>query len=185
MNRTEIINKLIEKHGYQSYLEIGTQNGANFNSINCFSKLGVNPDKNSKADVHLTSDEFFVTNKDVFDIIFIDAYHVKDNAIRDIQNALDCLMEGGSIVVHDINPKSELMQQVPRKTKEWTGNVWEAWIHFRKREDLFMVAYSEDYGVGLIQKGEQKPIKPRGVDYTKFDKNRVEYLNIDNTFFND
>ena len=183
MNHTIIINKLIEQYNYQTYLEIGTQQGVNYYAVKAPSKVGVDPDPKSNADVYLKSDDFFAQNKNHFDIIFIDGYHEKEQAIRDIDNALKCLNEGGCIVVHDINPTTEEMQQVPRITKQWTGDVWKAWMHFRARKDLFMVAYEGDFGVGVIFRGEQKPKKPRNLTFANFIKNKKTWLNINNDFF--
>ena len=47
MTRTEIINGLIEKYGYKSYLEIGVntpaQPGYNWTGVNIETKHGVDP----------------------------------------------------------------------------------------------------------------------------------------------
>ena len=109
MNRIEIIQELINKHGYKNYLEIGVRDGSCFNAIKCESKDGVDPDLSSAATVKLTSDEFFKrweAEKEVpawykFDIIFIDGLHHADQVEKDIDNSLKYLNEGGIIVMHD------------------------------------------------------------------------------------
>ena len=64
MNRTEILNFLVEKNGYTSYLEIGVQAGKNFADVKVAFKVGVDPDStSSKATHHLTSDDFFKKNR--------------------------------------------------------------------------------------------------------------------------
>ena len=44
MKRTDIINALVNKYNYNTYLEIGVRHlEDNFNHINCIDKIGVDP----------------------------------------------------------------------------------------------------------------------------------------------
>ena len=63
MFRADIINTLIKKINAKKYLEIGVSNGINFASIECAYKVGVDPELESPATVHLTSDSFFEKNQ--------------------------------------------------------------------------------------------------------------------------
>jgi GTP:adenosylcobinamide-phosphate guanylyltransferase len=177
--RWDIINNLITEHGYKSYLEIGVYNKEwNFNKIKCKTKVGVDPNPTVLATHALTSDAFFAQNKASFDIIFIDGLHHSEQVVKDIENSLSCLSKGGSIVVHDCNPTSKAMQAVPREQGEWTGDVWKAWLHFRERKDLSMKVHDVDYGVGVIQKGEQIPLVVDNPTYEGFEKHKKEWLNL-------
>lgn len=182
-----ILNTLVEKHKYQSYLEIGQgQRFANFDWINCRIKIGVDPDKTWCAAYQTTSDEFFAKNKESFDLIFIDGLHEADQVEKDILNALNVLNDNGTIVVHDCNPKTKEMQIVPRQVKYWSGDVWKAWVKLRtSRPDLKMVVIDADRGLGVIRRGAQEIIKiPEPLTYEKLDKNRKEFLNlVDTNFF--
>ena len=71
MNRFDIIQKLIHKSNATKYLEIGVCGGATFNKVLCSHKIGVDPDTNSEATLHITSDDFFASNTEKFDVIFI------------------------------------------------------------------------------------------------------------------
>ena len=80
LDHTKIINYLIEKNNYTSYLEVGVFNGENYNQIKCEHKeccdtCEVIKKPSCKVDYIMTSDEMFkqlpVDKK--FDIIFIDA----------------------------------------------------------------------------------------------------------------
>lgn len=180
MKRYDIINRFIEERGYKSYLEIGVQNGLNFSKIACENKVGVDPDENSPATYHMTSDEYFDTYKNKFDVIFIDGLHEHTQVIRDIINSFDVLNEGGVIICHDMNPTSEDMQKVPRIQKEWTGDCWRAWMYFRIC-DAFLEMYviDTDYGVGVIEEGEQETVKTHKIiNYGMLDSNRKEWLNL-------
>jgi len=186
MTRTQIINSIAKKINAQSYLEIGTREGKNFDAINIEYKVGVDPDENSKANFRCTSDEFFAYYNDLkFDIIFIDGLHEHEQVSRDILNSLDCLIDGGYIICHDMNPTSELMQRVPRESKCWTGDCWKAWADLRLfRDDLSMFVVDCDYGVGVITKGHQKCLeRPHNIqwDYNKhLAVDREEILNLIN-----
>jgi hypothetical protein len=79
MLRTDIINYLIERYNYNSYLEIGVQfPHSNYDKIEIQNKVGVEPypaqDLLHKHIVELTSDMFFKSLEDnvKYDIIFID-----------------------------------------------------------------------------------------------------------------
>ena len=177
--RWDIINDLIKKNGYKSYLEIGVYNKEwNFNKIICKHKVGVDPNPSVGATYAVTSDEFFVKNYDKFDIIFIDGLHHYEQVSKDIHNSLNALNAGGSIVVHDCNPTTKEMQQVPRIQGEWTGDVWRAWIEYRLYENLSMKVYDVDYGVGIIQIGKQEPLIVDNPTYEQFSINKKEWLNL-------
>jgi len=181
MNRSTIINSLIKKNGYKSYLEIGCQNNRNFNVIVCKKKTGVDPVKGGT--VTLPSDIFFrgaIKGKEKFDIIFIDGDHTKEQVAKDIKNSLSCLSPGGTIVVHDLNPSTFEMQAVPRIQKAWTGNGWEAWVKMRmENKNLLMCCFEGDYGVGIIQKGSQDLlIAKSAINFNNFVKNKKKWMNM-------
>jgi SAM-dependent methyltransferase len=179
MTRTEIIQSLIDLHGYKSYLEIGVQNGVNFNAIKCKSKVGVDPDRKSKATIFLPSDLFFTLNSETFDIIFIDGLHEADQVMRDLENAYVCLNKGGVIVVHDCNPEKEIHQRVPRESKVWNGDVWKAFIRFRSDDDFVI---DTDCGVGIIMQGggvhSVGLFDGMELNWTNFVQNRKQWLNL-------
>jgi hypothetical protein len=169
MNRIDIIQSFINKLGAKAYLEIGVQGGSCFEAIKCEKKVGVDPDESSRATVKLTSDEYFNrhnkmdarTEKEFFDVIFIDGLHHADQVEKDILNALEHLNEGGVICVHDNLPTNKFMQEIPQQPShnEWTGNGWETWVKLRQtRSDLEMYVVNTDWGVGVIKRGTQTPV---------------------------
>jgi len=184
--RSDIINYLIEKFDYESYLEIGIDDGRNFSYIDAPIKEGVDPDPGAKGVTHrMTSDEYFAQNTSTFDIIFIDGLHEADQAYKDAIHALARLNEGGTIVMHDCSPPTKAAQTVPRIQDLWCGDVWRAWMKLRQRDDLFMEVVNTDYGVGIIRrkKDEPYPVKPQpaGVEdmtYSEFNADRAYLLNL-------
>ena len=192
MKRWDIINKLIEKYGYKDYLEIGLDSGICRDNVNAQNKTTVDPSKICVTPTHnMTSDEFFAQNKDKFDVVFIDGLHHGDQVLKDINNSLEVLREGGTILCHDMLPTSEIIQQVPRINDIWTGNCWQAWAKLRgTRKDLNMFIVQDDWGVGVIRKGRQE-VKPElDVDLAKMDwefftKHKDKFNYITGGQFND
>ena len=181
-SRSNLINYLIGLYGYKSYLEIGVDIGANFEQVICDYKVGVDPaNKYEKLTYNITSDEFFESNKDKFDIVFIDGLHISDQVIKDIQHSLDVLSPKGTIIMHDCLPNSEAAQSRERLGDHWNGDVWKAFAHYRKNPDLVMFTVNTDQGLGFIKKGNQVVFDvPEKLDYSFYVKNANELMNVVN-----
>lgn len=187
MTRTELLNFLIDILDYKTYLEIGVQNPYNnFHKINVSNKIGVEPYPKATFTglLECDSDYFFTINysaKLKFDLIFIDGDHRYGQCVRDAMNSLEVLADGGTIVMHDINPTSEDMQadEMPSQTARWCGGAWKVFAEMRMtRPDLFMVSVLEDHGCGIIQKSENETLYPiTELTYDFFDKNKNELMN--------
>jgi hypothetical protein len=175
MNRTEIINYLIEQNGYKTYLEIGIDNPANnFNLIKCQDKTGVDPyDKKLRVATHwnddnkemysqqiqyvMTSDNFFKQNEKKFDIVFIDGLHLDWQVKRDIKNSLNFLNDGGVILLHDCLPERYEGQLEQDIGYGWWGTVWREFARLRiSNPELSMYTINTDCGIGVIKKGGQE-----------------------------
>lgn len=173
MTRIELINRLIKKYGYKSYLEIGVntpaQPGYSHDSIKVETKHGVDP--NVDTTFRMTSDEFFAQNKNTYDIIFIDGDHIYEQAYRDIRNALDCLNPGGTVVVHDCNPQLEITQRRVRASDAWHGDVWKAIVAIRLEPNVEVFTVDTDEGCAIIRKAKVEPF-----DFLK--NNRKQLLNL-------
>lgn len=181
MNRTEIIQILINKINAENYLEIGIGPGVNFSNVNCKHKISVDPYPYVPVTLKMTSDDFFKENKEKFDVIFIDGLHWSEQVYRDIINSLETLNDGGYIVCHDINPHSEIIQKYPQEIPgEWTGDCWKSWVKLKsERNDLNMYVVDTDYGCGIITKGKQEIIEvTENLTWEFLDKNRKKILNL-------
>ena len=191
MDRWEIINHLIKRYGFESYLEIGVSNPRwCFNMVSCRDKDGVDPGfefDNNPANYKMTSDEFFksIPNDKKWDVIFIDGLHLAQQVIKDVYNALDHLNEGGFILMHDCNPPNIWRQRenysIDGYNYPWNGTTWKAYYQLRMtRSDLSICVVDTDYGVGLIRKGSQ-PLAPADNEFYDFNilqENKKEYLNL-------
>tara|TARA_R110000824_G_scaffold242196_2_gene430871 strand:- start:440 stop:1060 length:621 start_codon:yes stop_codon:yes gene_type:complete len=194
MLRSDIINALIEKHSYKSYLEIGYGGGGTFHLIKMpiEKKIGVDGGNGTPSSdefvVRMTSDEYFRKNNEVdklmFDIIFIDGSHLSEDVENDLKNALLCLNPAGSIVMHDCSPPNQYYQERTQSphVPGWTGDTWKAFVKARAlRPDIKMCVVDTDYGCGIVRYGTQELLKinvETDLTYENLEKNRTLWLNL-------
>lgn len=181
-SRTDIIQYLINKFQFTSYLEIGIHKSENFNKIIIDYKVSVDPDINTNAIYHLTSDDFFTQNKEKFDIIFIDGLHTAEQVKKDIVNSLKVLNRNGYIIVHDCNPLDEfLARSVDEFLKDgyyWNGDVYKGYLEAVQEYNLAYATVDTDWGVGVISGHKMNYLDIEDLTYEKFDKNREKLLNL-------
>ena len=173
--RDSIINKFLKDK--ESYLEIGVEYGTSFKKIDIENKVGVDPDPKFEDDrlIKKTSDDFFKENTQKFDVIFIDGMHQSDYVLRDFNNSIDCLNDGGIIFLDDILPINEREQyKIPIKhvyendilkyREPWTGDVWKIVYYLLKNyynKIIFEVFTHPNYrGVGKFEFIEKVKISP-------------------------
>ena len=137
IHRKEIINEIIKLKNFNDYLEIGCDQNQLFSKIEIENKTGVDPE--SGGNIKTTSDDFFSTNTKKFDIIFIDGLHIYEQVKKDILNSINCLNDGGIVLVHDCMPDSLAKQAVPRFKMKWNGDVWKSIVELRTRNDLNII----------------------------------------------
>lgn len=204
MDRLSIINYLIEKNSYESYSELGVFIGYTLDGCVAKNKIGVDPQcghyKGSNNIFCGTSDEFFakLPEDKKFQIFFIDGLHESSQVDKDIQNSLKHLNPGGIIVLHDMNPPTELHTTTGDKYGNWNGDCYRSFLRLGGGFQPFIYyVIDTDWGVGII-----KPITPiedkdihislqggvldvSDLDYKRaetdwdyFDKNRKDLLNL-------
>ena len=149
-NRLYIVQDIIKKKGYKSYLEIGCFDDELFNHVHCQIKVGVDPV--SGGTIRKTSDHFFKDNKDYFDCIFIDGLHKYKQVKKDIINSIKYLNNGGIILLHDCLPNNFYAQATPRCQWTWNGDVWKAIVECRTKKDIDVYTCYADFGIGVIMK---------------------------------
>jgi predicted O-methyltransferase YrrM len=91
-----------------------------------------------------STDDFFLTNKEKYDCIFIDADHSYEGVKRDYENSLKALKKNGVLVFHDIgNDRTgvyKCWQEIKNNSKSFKEFLW-------KPEN----ATSYNCGIGLYQ----------------------------------
>jgi len=150
VNRTDIINELIEARELKSYLEIGVRNKAdNFDKIKCGRKLGVDVKLEAVGIKTMSSAEFWEQNgKRSWGLIFLDGGHDYETAKADLLAAARVVQKKGVIVMHDCLPKNEAEGAPFRRPggSPWCGQVWRVWA-----ECVDGVIVDCDHGVGIVQ----------------------------------
>ena len=149
-SRFEIIQKIINKNKYESYLEIGCDENVNFSLIEAKEKIGVDPI--SGGTIRMTSDDFFKTNTKNFDFVFIDGLHIYEQVRKDIINSVKFLNSNGIIILHDCLPTKIWNQIVPRIYTAWNGDVWKAIVEARTMKNIDTYTCKADNGLGIILK---------------------------------
>lgn len=175
-HHSELLNFIAKKINAEKYLEVGIFNPAhNFNLIDVPYKKSVDPDPNAKAIFLGTSDDFFASNTETFDLCWIDGLHHAEQVKKDIINAWDCLNENGIIVIHDSNPHSEPLTCIPRgRQREWTGDVYKTICQIASPK--FTVDF--DYGCCVIKKSDKLEWNDLNITWDYFNENRKELLNL-------
>ena len=192
--RWDLMNYLIEKYKIINYLEIGVNDALCIRKIKAPHKDGVDPYPGSEVgggyypeiNYPISSDDFFklINGHDIkYDMIFIDGLHHSFQVDKDIQNALNHIVDNGFIILHDCNPPEYEMQLVTRVTGLWNGDVWKSVVKLRCTDpNLEMCVVDIDWGVGVVKKGIQKLYTDVSLDkcltYKYFDINRDKLINL-------
>jgi hypothetical protein len=149
-NRIALVNYLLRHLDNPSYLEIGCQNNALFDSIPVPNKTGVDPYQGGT--IRTTSDDFFQKNADFFDFVFIDGLHTFEQVRKDIINALAKTKVGGWVAIHDMLPRSWVEEHVPVVSQgAWTGDVWKVAFELVDAIGIEFRIVKIDHGVGLVR----------------------------------
>ena len=164
--RYDIINHIISKEKYNTYLEVGTNNFVNYNKINIKKKECIDPQKHRNYTYNMTSDEAFkkIQEKNKkYDIIFIDGLHWSNQVTKDIINSLKVLNKDGTIVLHDCNPPTALHARYPPEkfpqysNSPWNGDCYKSIVKFRlDNPEVFCRVVDTDWGVGIIKPDKQE-----------------------------
>lgn len=172
MNRTQLINKLIEYNHFTSYLEIGVETSSNYNAMNIENKQCVDINPNCHATFTMSSDEFFkqLSPKKKYDLIFIDAMHVEEYVDRDITNSLKHLNPGGIICLHDVIPISKGTAQKKEKYDGavWNGDVYRSIVKLAGTDLNYVTVFNSDHGLGILYNNDGKKVNTTKLpcDYT-------------------
>jgi len=155
-NRIALVNLLVRKTPNCAYLEIGCASNSLFDSIPALNKVGVDPQIG--GNIRTTSDEFFHTNKSLFDVVFIDGLHTYDQVRRDVINSIKFLKPGGWIALHDMLPRTWIEHHVPDLTSGvWCGDVWKVAFELSKTEGIYFKIIKIDHGVGVLRLTKNSP----------------------------
>jgi len=163
--RSNIVNHLITTNSFTKYLEIGIFDGFTFKQVSCDLKHGVEPGAEGVS---------------ISEVILIDGLHVADQVVKDFNNSLKHISEGGYILFHDCNPADKISQEVPRNSVSWNGDVWKAFLLVKEANPHALV-YDTDFGIGLLKNDRPlKPVSKKSIDmsWEVFSQNKVDLLTL-------
>lgn len=165
MLRFEFANAVIPAIGAQSYLQIGS--ARYLDEIVCATKRSCH----DAAEAPLGP----------FDVVFVDPPHDPGRASFALQVALERVSPTGVILVANVNPAEEWMQEVPASARVQLGQAWKAWLAFRASCGRYTYTADLDHGVGVMVAGsesDQFDARLVQVDFQTFAENRTGLLNM-------
>jgi len=174
MNRVELNQWLIDRYGFDSYLEIGCHMNESFTPIRCAKKVGVDPANGGT--LRMTSDEFFKTSTERFDLVFIDANHHHDFVYRDVINTLvKALTPRGIVTLHDCWPPDGSWE-----AQNLCGTCWRALAWYRQSLWLDVAVGDFDCGVGVVlQRKNTDPVTlQKSMDEMQFAERTRELMRL-------
>jgi hypothetical protein len=149
-SRLAVVTALAARKPDGAYLEIGCFKNDTFDAVAMPMKVGVDPEQGGT--VRATSDDFFATNTQRFDLVFIDGLHTYDQVHRDVANSLKAVRPGGHIVMHDMLPGNWIEQNNPRLNGgAWTGDTWKVGFELLETAGIDFRIVTVDHGVGVIR----------------------------------
>jgi hypothetical protein len=220
LDRKIIVQSILDAFSRKTYLEIGVNTGNSFIPIKAHRKWGVDPCYlltrrrrmsyavlsllriRSECLFRMPSDEFFTTKARLLgthgiDVCLVDGLHTYEQALRDVLNSLSFLNPGGVILLHDCNPRTELMaisadsiemvirRGIPHWDGAWSGDVWKTIVHLRAlRTDVSVFVLDCDTGIGVVTKREPTYTLPYSADdirlmnYEFLSRNRNTLLDL-------
>lgn len=174
-NRTKLLKFIIKNKKVLNYLEIGCDNNDNFNQIDEYLELKVGVDPERGGNIRKTSDQFFIDNNDIFDLIFLDGLHTCKQTFKDFVNSLSFSKIGTFILFHDCLPINFSGQVVPREQLSWTGDIWKIFFLIHDYKINYKIGRF-DSGCGLVQVNEHLLEIKNTFDINKYDNLSFDYF---------
>ena len=207
MDKSDVIQTVIDVRKAKTYLEIGVADGSTFLKIRARRKYGVDPEFHIRKKIkrfllnprncfnnyfQMSSDVFFETQNRVLvkhglDVVLVDGLHTYSQSFKDVENALRFLNPGGIIVMHDCNPPYEAAA-CPANSAEhaaslnvpgWTG----AWNGDVWKTIVFLRSTRKDLRICVLDSEDGIGLISRGaaenvLEYSKEEVNSLTYKDL-------
>jgi hypothetical protein len=103
----------------------------------------------------MTTDEYFKSHNEKFDLAFVDANHHHDQVFKDSIRCIERLNDGGMLMMHDCSPPT-----VHYENPSLCETAWRAFVKLRESQDLDAIVADWDCGIGMVRKRKNpEPIK--------------------------
>lgn len=152
----DVIPEVVQFKQAKSYLEIGCADDGCFGRIRADLKVGVDPQRGGTH--RMTSDEFFATNTQTFDVIFIDGMHTHHQVMKDFQNARQIINADGVILFHDVLPDNRYTawptkknRPKPKEIVAWNGDIWRINFDLLEMPTVDYRMIPNLHGVGILK----------------------------------
>lgn len=138
----------------EHYLELGVRHGETFYKMQrlCKKSTGVDiaPTIHQDNIIETTTDNYIASlTNERFDMVFIDAYHKKEQVIKDFLGIAPFVIEDGLVFLHDTYPCDERMC-----SPEYTEDCWEAalWIKQNCSNEWEILTLPFNPGLTILKK---------------------------------
>jgi hypothetical protein len=134
----------------KTYLELGVGNKVNFDLVKCKNKICVDINSSCNPTYVMTTDEYFEKFKnDKFDIIYVDANHDFDYALRDLNNSF--IRCEKFVMIHDMVPPN-----INYTAKNRCSDSYKILYYLLKETNLEILTLNTNYGLTFIKMPAQQ-----------------------------
>ena len=153
MHHSNFVAILAHIYRPNTYLELGLYEGETWQKVKPYCKQMVGVDI---VDRNIEGGKIFIQNTDTFfehfkekvDMVFIDADHRLESVLKDFQNSLNLLNEGGCIILHDTDPESDFLFD-----PGYCGDSYKIVDILERSEDLNITTFPiSEAGLSIITK---------------------------------
>ncbi|WP_010216722.1 class I SAM-dependent methyltransferase [Sphingomonas sp. PAMC 26621] len=186
MERSTVIQFILDLYKDPTYLEIGVDQGVTFDALRANLKVAVDvrfafdlaaaraSADSVRCEYHETASDAFFADRALtapkFDVVFIDGLHTFEQTLRDLLNASYVLAEGGTIVVDDVMP-SGYAASIPdldltRQFWTATNNPDGSWMGDVYRLIFFIQDFLGSFSYATVEENHGQTVlwkKPRHV----------------------
>ncbi|HAV42648.1 TPA: hypothetical protein DCX15_01340 [bacterium] len=177
----QAVNYLINILKAERYLEIGVASGGTYLAVNCKEKVGVDPHPQFEGILKMTSQEFWKTSSEPFDVIFIDGDHSFGVSQGDLLNALNFIHAKSYILLHDTNPEDVTYTiSGGRADGLYTGEVYKTVMWAKQNPALDYITLDMPFGMTVVKLAKNPNLLKEEPDYSfdNFAKERDFWLNL-------
>ncbi len=169
LGKVDIVHQLATARGYRRFLEISTpvtghmfrtMNASMFEACHRLSyRCPIEWSDGAAIELRSGTSDISECLSEIrrrgtsYDVMLVDGFHVYDDAVRDLREAVALLAPGGAMVVHDVLPASWEIASPSSHMGEWSGSTFEAFLDVVLCNDAIeYYTLDTDYGCAVATK---------------------------------